>query len=52
MDMDTDMDMDGYGWIWMDMDGYGWIWMIYDDMDVELGVAMAVVVCSSCCWWL
>ncbi len=22
-----DMDIDGYGWIWMDIDGYGWMWM-------------------------
>ena len=20
------MDVDGYGWIWVDMDGYGWVW--------------------------
>ena len=33
--MDLDLDLDGFGWIWMDLDGFEWIWM---DLHPQLGL--------------
>jgi len=43
-----DMDLDGFGWIWMDLDGFGWIWMLFGCGGVWLLIGIWIVVCCVC----